>query len=742
VELTKSLRLAAATLSLLVTTTAGAVTASASPSPLAAQAAGATLAWQPLRTPAVLVPIGSLASVSCPDKAFCMAVGQGSAPSGQPVPLAEAWASAAWQPRATTEPGVAAGASLSAVSCASALSCVAVGHYSTAAGLEVPLAELWTGGKWRLRLPPAPPAATTGSSLAAVSCYAGGCVAVGAQTAPKFATPLAYRWSGSAWSQLPAAAEGALSRLAAVSCVTSTACVAVGNTGAGTLAEAWNGSGWRLQSTPAATGAGSRLVAIACPTATACEAVGAARGGGTLAEGWNGSRWTTQSMPVAARTAALAGISCQGPSLCSAVGSRGSALPLAEAWDGSAWALQRPADPDRRGTALVAVSCHRRAPCMAVGTGLGVALDGKVTIAEESTGTAAGAAWAALATPTPPGPDSTRLAGASCLSSSACWAVGGYSTASGWHPLVEAWDGRSWALQAAPLPSGLVAGFLSAISCVAPAYCMAVGSGTTLAGVVTLAEIFNGRTWGVHSTPSLSGAKSSALSSVACTSPGRCIAVGDFSLGGSAYALSEQWTGTNWILAAVPGGGASSSLSGITCNSGLNCLAVGSTTPANHRQTNLADSWNGHTWTLMTTPQPSPSGNALAAISCLLPSDCLAVGRAGGLRLEVLHWDGSSWSAELAPEPPGTRSAALGAVSCTTVTRCVATGSFLRSAAGPAKPLAEHFDGTAWALQGSHSPAGALTGLSCAGPFCIAVGSVLAAVSGYPLALVEAYSAS
>jgi hypothetical protein len=87
------------------------------------------------------------------------------------------------------------------------------------------------------------------------------------------------------------------SGLAGVSCSGTTVCIAVGanRIRAGRvapLAERWNGTSWRIQSTPN-PGNVQYLEATSCSAPTACTAVGYMQ----LAERWNGAAWSVQSIP-------------------------------------------------------------------------------------------------------------------------------------------------------------------------------------------------------------------------------------------------------------------------------------------------------------------------------------------------------------------------------------------------------------------------------------------------------------
>src|SRR4029077_14519239 len=131
-------------------------------------------------------------------------------------------------------------------------------------------------------------------------------------------------------------------------------------------------------------------------------------------------------------------------------------------------------------------------------------------------------------TPTPSGATSSALSGVSCTSASACTAVGYYTTSAGANQtLGEAWDGSTWTLQSTPTPSGATSSALSGVSCTSASACTATGYYTTSAGVYqTLAETWNGTTWTLQSAPTPSGATSSVLSEVSCTSASACTSVG------------------------------------------------------------------------------------------------------------------------------------------------------------------------------------------------------------------------
>jgi YVTN family beta-propeller protein len=175
---------------------------------------------------------------------------------------------------------------LRGVSCVSRTFCLAVGAQEAAPGTAA-LAEVRSGGQWRLTEPVSLPGALD-TSLFQVSCRsATNCVAVGtavtrpAVGGPASSVPLAAKWNGSAWASslppLPAGARGG--ELRHVSCTGSSGCIAVGSYAnhAGVvkpLSERWNGRAWLLLSTPDARGAvAGRLAGVSC-RASNCAAAG------------------------------------------------------------------------------------------------------------------------------------------------------------------------------------------------------------------------------------------------------------------------------------------------------------------------------------------------------------------------------------------------------------------------------------------------------------------------------------
>lgn len=212
------------------------------------------------------IPGGALAGVSCASAAFCVAAGF----DGH----VDMWNGTSW----SAQPSATGFTSLNAVSCTSPSSCEATGFGP--AGDE---AEGWNGTAWLAQATPAP--ADGGSvGLLGISCTgAQSCEAVGDYFSNSTfqQVTLAEVWNGTTWAaqRTPSPAASFGSSLAAVSCTAANSCTAVGQNnnaaGAPPLAEVWNGSAWHLQFPPYHPFAGSNtLQGVSCGAAGACTAVG------------------------------------------------------------------------------------------------------------------------------------------------------------------------------------------------------------------------------------------------------------------------------------------------------------------------------------------------------------------------------------------------------------------------------------------------------------------------------------
>jgi hypothetical protein len=201
-----------------------------------------------------------------------------------------------------------------------------------------------------------------------------------------------------------------------------------------------------------------------------------------------------------------------------------------------------------------------------------------------------------------------------------------------------------------------------------------------------------------------------------------------FCLGSAGTAAASGWTiqPTPFPANAHAHG---ATLAGVSCRSAADCIAVGSWIPPSPLDFTvnsfpLAEHWNGATWSLLPQIQVPGAidGAALSAVSCT-PSGCMAVGyldaNAGQYPLAE-WWNGLRWSTLKTPRVPDGE---LNAVSCTSVTACVAVGDTAQD-----ESIADQWDGRRWSAQKIHLPnfsldGNKMTGVSCGSAGrCVAVG--------------------
>ena len=232
----------------------------------------------------------------------------------------------------------------SAVTCATASLCVAVGAEGSE-GVELSRTHAWS----------APIALDRGGGLAGVSCSPGGtCEAVGA-SASFGSGGVSYRLAKGSWTSGTATAVA----LVSVSCPDVNFCAGVDDASPHGHAIFFNGTSWSRPVTLAAS-----AVSVSCPTTRFCAAV--SQSGDVLYD--HGGTWSraTRIDPVGT----LVSISCARQTFCVAVDANGDVVHYAR----GRWSKPRDVDG---GTSLTGVSCASASFCAAVDTaGAVVTFDG------------------------------------------------------------------------------------------------------------------------------------------------------------------------------------------------------------------------------------------------------------------------------------------------------------------------------------------------------------------------------
>jgi hypothetical protein len=258
--------------------------------PLAELRSGSST-WRLKQPPKPFVAVWAiLNTVSCVSPTDCTAVGgfiKGSG-EGQEQPLAEHWDGTSWSIEKVPNPHTENGSSLSAVSCPAASACEAAGSYTDFDSLQAVMAFGWNGSKWTRQAESDPGGGESSDQLSLSCTDASHCTAAGYWDDDQgVVRALIERWDGAEWTMQAAAdpEQSQFDELEGVSCSAPTACTSVGywspsanGTPDHPMAERWNGTDWRLQSTPEPPGTTSAsLYGVDCSAPGACVAVGGAQ---------------------------------------------------------------------------------------------------------------------------------------------------------------------------------------------------------------------------------------------------------------------------------------------------------------------------------------------------------------------------------------------------------------------------------------------------------------------------------
>jgi RHS repeat-associated protein len=458
-------------------------------------------------------------------------------------------------------------------------------------------------------------------ALDAVTCTSSTfCVAVGA-------SGYATTYNGTSWAA-PTDIDSTRT-MGAVSCTSSTFCVAVGTAGYAAIYTGTWAAATDIDSTRA-------LDAVTCTSSTFCVAVGASG----YATTYNGTTWATATKIDSTRT--MDAVSCTSATFCVAVDSAG----YATIYNGISWSTPSDADSTR---SISDVTCPSTTLCFAVDT------SGYAT-------TYNGSSWA-----TATDVDGSRsISAVICPSTTLCVAVdtSGYATT---------YNGSSWATATDVDGSNS----LRALSCASTTSCNATDADGNVVA-------FNGSAWSGASD--IDAARS--ISAISCPSATFCAAVGSSGYGALFAPTSPAWNDPVDV-------DSTRALSAVTCTSSTFCAAVGSS--------GYATTYNGTSWS---TPSDIDSTRALSAVTCTSSTFCVAVDTSG----YATTYNGTSWSTP--SDIDSTRS--LNAVTCTSSTFCVAVG---------ASGYATTYNGTSWTAAKIDSTR-TMNAVSCtSSTFCYAVGT-------------------
>ena len=331
--------------------------------------------------------------------------------------------------------------------------------------------------------------------------------------------------------------------------------------------------------------------------------------------------------------------------------------------------------------------------------------------------------WKASHVPSPQGAVHASLVAVSCLSTTACEAVGNYVPFSGVsEPFAEVWNGTGWAVQSMLMPPGAgpIGAMVRGVSC-AGTICLAVGNYETTTGAYSLfGEQLNGSTWSLQAiappTDYLNqSGQSLAMTSDSCSSPTSCLAVGWYNSADGGQNLTYQWNGASWSYVTNQGPNPGKSVS---CSPSGFCEATDNI---------HAYQWNDGSWSQQPLPDPD---DAFSTVSCASATFCAALGPDTAATVptdDAAVWNGASWS-QVPNLSFGYNGANLDAITCSTNESCVAVGTLGLSAINYGIPLAEQVTLTGWRTQvtphSASAPLNDLFAVACDPSFakCFAVG--------------------
>jgi len=216
-------------------------------------------------------------------------------------------------------------------------------------------------------------------------------------------------------------------------------------------------------------------------------------------------------------------------------------------------------------------------------------------------------------------------------------------------------------------------------------------------GPVTLGP---GGDWQVVPSPSI-GNLDNNLAAVSAASPTDAWAVGDYYNSNDPNVLknlAEHWDGTSWTALPLPNVGPNeNTLLGVSELANGSTWAVGYDVNAEYRQEPLVEHFDGLDWQVLATPPLAGQGSIFYGVSALADHDVWAVGgrqdSAGIWHPLAEHWNGRRWTVTAPADPNGGENL-LYAVSAAPGDGVYATGQ--TGTSFPSSALLERWDGSSW----------------------------------------------
>ena len=258
---------------------------------------------------------------------------------------------------------------------------------------------------------------------------------------------------------------------------------------------------------------------------------------------------------------------------------------------------------------------------------------------------------------------SNGLLGIVDISPTLAWAVGNVSQV-GHHlmppqQVIEQWNGTKWNVFPGPKFPPNSQAILAAITSTSANDIWAVGEFGEGQFAFELFEHFDGTAWTAKVIQVKNGQE---MFGVSADAPNDAWAVGQQS-GDPIKTFATHWDGTNWTSVKTPNVGTGNGhLNAVLALAPNNVWAVGLSTPTGAQQSatqTLIEHFDGKSWSVVPSPNVGTGdfqSNQLLGLTANSPDDIWAFGSfisPDGLRTMtlVLHWDGTSWTIVSSPDP-------------------------------------------------------------------------------------------
>ena len=453
----------------------------------------------------------------------------------------------------------------------------------------------------------------TYTNIYSISCWSTtGCLAVGETYFYGTDESYAAKWNGKSWSSASAAqfienGDVEYQYLTAVSCFSAHQCLASGYSeelsyDSEIPFEWWNGSSWTLHSADIGSESGE-IYAVSCVSATFCMGVGDVYGAPLAVEFTGGSGFSLQSVSSPDGRASFNGVSCPTLTECFAVGSyNGEEYAYVAEYDGSWTNVAGVPSPGDDSNVLGAVSCRTAESCLAVGYQYGEGVEIPLTEKIDLSGPTVTEAGS-----NDPFTAYEQLWGVSCTPS-VCVATGyGANDADFASGFAETWNGSRWTTDVVQAPAAEAYTDLDTVACMSSTMCVAGGdydAQSTLFTDLPVAEILSSHGFKVSAFPA-QFTPYGEFESVACPSASSCVADGEIYTGDLYLPLVEVWNAKGWTSIVAPTGLFGAWLAGVTCTSTTFCLLTGATESEYYEEVPLALVFNQKSFRVL-AEKPSP----------------------------------------------------------------------------------------------------------------------------------------